>query len=95
MTTIKTIMENDAFSMSKICQPCRVPNLGWNKDLTRTEKINKKAMPSIMTTIKSWFTCRDNPGYTSVNQCLKYKIKTTKELLKSAISNSGVNRGPL
>lgn len=74
---------NDAFDIFKICQPCRAYNLGWNKDLTYGEdRQGGNADDDDDNANEAYFTCKDDAGYTNVNQCMKFKTKTTMEIAK-------------
>jgi len=63
---------NDAFDIFKICQPCRAYDLGWNEDLQNGDEPRQGEVDEN----GNVFTCRDDAGYTNVNQCMKFKTKT-------------------
>jgi hypothetical protein len=68
---------NDAFDIFKICQPCRAYNLGWNTDLTYGEDREGGTDDDVdYGGNEGVFTCKDDAGYTNVNQCMKFATHT-------------------
>jgi hypothetical protein len=68
---------NDAFDVFKLCQPCRAYNLGWNTDLTYGEdREGGDADEADGDGNEGVFTCKDDAGYTNVNQCMKFATHT-------------------
>jgi hypothetical protein len=62
---------NDAFDVYKICQPCRVYNLGYNEDLNEGGGDRTGGDEEGGNT----FNCYDDTN-TKLNQCMKFKSKT-------------------
>jgi hypothetical protein len=59
---------NDGMMTFKICQPCNAVNL-YNGNNKNRRKLNDGNDNS--------FSCNDAAGYTNVNQCMKFRTKTT------------------
>jgi hypothetical protein len=61
---------NEAFSTFHTCQPCKAYKLSSSKsDNYGANDPNK-----------GYFQCNDDAGYTNVNQCMKFKTKTQRQI---------------
>ena len=79
--SLETYIEkwNDAFDIFKYCQPCRAYDLGWNTDLKEGED-RQGGQDEDEGDNDSYFTCRDDAGYTNVNQCMKFRTHTDMDV---------------
>ena len=65
---------NDALSVYKYCQPCPASNRNYNNNNNNHRGRRLEDDPN-----EGYFQCDDAAGYTNVNQCMKFKTKTTME----------------
>lgn len=71
---------NDAFDIFHYCQPCKAYNLGYIPSNQYTDDGRNYELDNEDDTDdanESYFSCYDDANYRNVNQCMKFRTKTT------------------
>jgi hypothetical protein len=74
---------NDALEIFKVCQPCRAYNLENNFDMGYDGDGDRRLAGdySYYDDVNAgYFQCRDDAGYTNVNQCMKFRTHAELEV---------------
>ena len=72
---------NDALEIYKVCQPCRAYNLQNNFDAGYDGGRRLDGDYSYYDDVnEGYFQCRDDAGYTNVNQCMKFRTHAELEV---------------
>ena len=72
---------NDALEIFKVCQPCRAYNLENNFDMGYDSGRRLDGDYSYYDDVnEGFFQCRDDAGYTNVNQCMKFRTHAELEV---------------